>query len=413
MSVRSRRCLQRRSRPAQRGVALLVLLLLLILGGSTVFLAARNAGTNARPVATERREAAALGVALAALRMYNIDDDKLPGTMPCPDDHTPDHTRAGTASLLAGDDCPAYMARLPWRTLDANRAAGRLWYVLDPAFRDDGAFRDTDAGEAPVNPNLAGSLALDGRTGYAALVIDPGPPLQGQTERRQSGESLEDFLDGTENTDGDMAFVNCAGIDACNDRIVGLRPDVLLAAVQRRALALVAEELRAFEADAGYWPFAAGPAADGVCEDGREEGVLALEAGSCGAGSTLTPCDFSPQLDCAPEALEVADRHWLTWNDWPGVIYYRVDADCTPAAAGCADPNLEIINEGAAFAVVLGGAGPRHSDQDRPGSAVADYLDDAANRTSDCPGDSPSDGCYRDHPLGPSDNDAFRGVTHE
>lgn len=379
----------------QRGFALMVLLSLLVLGASAVFLAARNSDVGTREVASERRSATALGEALDALRMYNIDDNKLPGTLPCPDAHQPDDAQAGSASLLYGNDCPEYTARLPWRTLDSNRNAGRLWYVLDPAFRDNGDFRDPSAGEDPVNPELIGALTLDGRAGYAALVIDPGPPRAGQTDRGQGDESLTDFLEGSENTDGDTSFVNCVGIEACNDRIVGLTTDRLFAAVQRRVLAVVAERLKALAETEGNWPYAADFDDTGRCDPGREVGMLATDVGDdCLAGSTLTPAKFDP------------DDTWVIENRWPDLIYYHVDSACTAEGSGCADAALEVDGR-TGFAVVLAGSGRPLGDegQTRPGSNAADYLDHPDNIDPDTR--------YRDFPLGPTNNDAFRGVRDE
>jgi hypothetical protein len=98
-------------------------------------------------------------------------DRTRPGSLPCPD-----LDNDGDADLLAGNDCPAYIGRLPWKTLglpDLRDAAGeRLWYALSQNFTDSDAY--------VINPDSQGSLTVPGITpagGIVAIVFAPGTNL--------------------------------------------------------------------------------------------------------------------------------------------------------------------------------------------------------------------------------------------
>lgn len=374
-------------RAQQRGYALLLLLLVIVLS-STAFLLPPATGVELQRIHAARDAANDVSVAIDALVVYNLDDDRLPGSLPCPDDHSPDDPDSGKSPLLSGDDCPAYVGRLPWKTIDSPHSTRNLWYILDPDFRDSGIFRSS--GEAPLNNDLDGSLTLDERSGFAALVVDPGPVLEGQERPDHSVGEVDDFLDGEENIDGDDQFVNCGPDMPCNDRIFGITVTEVFEPVRRRVLKVVDQELRAFAQHQGFLPYAA----DFGEEDcGRADsitvGSLALQEGDCGADGALDSADFD------------GDDIWVVENEWLGNVIYIVDLECTEAGDGCMSPGIH-VNEESGFASVLAAPGKPMPTQSRPGDLIAGYLDEARN--------TDGDNDFHDHALSDEDNDVLRGV---
>jgi len=356
----------------QRGFTLLLTMLVLLVGGTSVYLSARNPAS-ARVAQSLQGSSVGLSDAATALAVYSISDDERPGSLPCPDDDSD-----GTAELFAGNDCPAYVGRLPWRTIDSMRDAGDFWYVMDPDFRDH-------ADVEPLNVTEAGSLTVNGVGGFAALVILPGDPVEGQT--RRPSQSVFEYFEDNENTDGDNDYVDCTGIAGCNDRVIGISVDQLMAVVQQRALAEVERALRDFHAVNDFLPFAARFDGGGSCDGGVLEGRVATSQGSCGSGNHLVQSDLPA---------------WIDANDWLDHIVYSVDLQCSEFYQACENADLALKSRDG-LSVVLAGAGSELSGQDRSSGTpgVDDYLDSAENRDTD--------GTYDDEPLSHTDNDVFRG----
>jgi len=374
---------------AQHGFTLLLVLLLLLVGAVSMYLAARN------PVAQHQARAAdrstrAMNEAVRALRAYALADgyrnpgsppapgQVRPGSLPCPDADDD-----GSADLFAGNDCPADVGRLPYRTLDREplRDASHepLWYALDPAYRDN------DAAE-PVNPIGGGALTVDGESDFVAVVIAPGPALAGQGGR--PGTNPADYLEG-ENADGDTVFTDCIAQSNCNDRVVGIRVDYLFDPVQRRVLGEIARGLRSYFTANGFLPYAA-PFGDTVCNDGLAYGQLPIAAG---AGCSV------PELDTSTLP------QWITDNGWLPLVYYHVDAQCVASSPGCTGGSLALGNA-TGLDVVLAGSGRALPGQMRGvGGTIDDYLEDPDNR------DGPVDMSYVDPAVSGNDNDALRGIV--
>lgn len=358
----------------QRGFTLLLTMLVLLVGGASVYLSARNPA-EARIAQSLQESSVSLRDAAMALAVYSISDNDRPGSLPCPDDDSD-----GAAELFGGSHCPTYTGRLPWRTIDTTRDAGSFWYVMDPGFRDH-------ADVEPLNVGELGSLSIDGVGGFAALVILPGDPIEGQTGR--PSESISDYLDIPENTDGDDDYVDCTGVSGCNDRIIGISVDQLMAVVQQRALAEVERALRQFHADNDFLPFAARFDGGSSCDIGEDEGRVATSQGTCGSGNHLVQSDLPS---------------WIADNDWLDHIVYSVDLQCTEVYKTCENSNMALKSH-TGLAVVLAGAGTELSGQDRSSGTrdVDDYLDSAEN--------TDGDGTYDDETLSRIDNDVFRGFA--
>src|SRR5262249_1597874 len=144
----------------QRGQAMLLSVLLLGVGVSAIVFSFVTPAKTA--IESDKKTAAALKQARDALIGRAAADQTIPGSLPCPD--TDDD---GSAELFAGNQCPAYLGRLPWRTLglpDLRDGSGeRLWYALSPNFRDDSS-------ASPLNSDTAGQLAITGITPAANVI---------------------------------------------------------------------------------------------------------------------------------------------------------------------------------------------------------------------------------------------------
>jgi len=349
-------------------------MLVLLVGGASAYLYARNPA-EARAAQSLQASSIDLRQAATALSVYSISDNNLPGSLPCPDVDLD-----GAAELFAGNQCPQYTGRLPWRTIDTMRDAQNLWYVLDPDFRDH-------SDVVPLNVADHGTLSVNGVGGFAALVIQPGDALAGQTGRPSN--DVSDYLDIAENTDGDDEFLDCTGIDGCNDRIIGISVDQLMAVVQQRALAEVEHALRQFHTANGFLPFAAELNGGGSCDIGEREGRVATSQGTCGTGNHLEPSDLPA---------------WVGVNDWLDHIVYAVDSQCTEVNKACGNSSL-VLKSHVGLAIVLAGAGTEHAGQDRSSGTrdVTDYLDSAEN--------TDTDDVYDDETLSENDNDVLRGFA--
>ena len=115
----------------------------------------------------------AFAKAKEALVARAVADNNRPGSLPCPDLNDD-----GVAELFGvGGQCPNYVGRLPWRTLDLpdvrDSEGERLWYVLSPSHRDH-------INAEPINSNTAGQININGATSATqllAVLISPGRPL--------------------------------------------------------------------------------------------------------------------------------------------------------------------------------------------------------------------------------------------
>lgn len=362
----------------QQGYALLLVLLVLLVGGTSVYLAARDAGTAARASEPAERSRM-LKHARTAVIAYAFagGTNNQPGALPCVDTDVPGDGQSNATHCSSGGTI--YLGRLPWKTIDVSSRSESLWYLIDGDFRDD-------TGAQPVNVALEGSLTLNGDSGFAALIVEPGDALAGQTGR-PSGDSA-DYLEG-ENADGDGVFIDCADVTDCNDRIAGIRVDPLFEVVQRRLLAEIERRLRDFHDVNGFLPFAAPFDAGRQCAPGTLVGRVATQAASCGAGNTLEANDFDA---------------WVIDNDWLDHVVYRVAEECTQGQSGCVGAALQLEDD-TGLSVVLGAAGTEFGGQDRSAASpdITDFLESAEN--------TDGDKVFDDAPLSDTDNDILRGIA--
>src|SRR5688572_11728711 len=190
---------QRALGPArQRGQAMLLTVLLLAVGvAGLVYTLATPARFS---LAADATTSAVLAQAKVALIGRAALDQTIPGSLPCPDTDND-----GSAELFAGNDCPSYVGRLPWRTLglpDLRDGNGeRLWYALSPSFRDH-----TSA--SPLNSDTAGQLTITGMapaSNVIAIVFAPGALVGAQLRDAANQNNVAHYLEG-ENADGNTTY---------------------------------------------------------------------------------------------------------------------------------------------------------------------------------------------------------------
>ena len=322
----------------QHGAALLALVLALALGSGIVTIEWLEAA--ARSSHAARRTEAALAAAREALIGYAVSypDQHAgrygPGYLPCPD-------RTGNGS--PNTPCAAgALGRLPWRRLglhDPRDGSGeRLWYALARRFRANGYKH------RPLNRETAAELAVDGRSGVAAVILAPGPALPFQ-DRVGGRFDPAQFLEGGNETPQDGVYVSTGGPsgsppDRFNDRVAAITRDELMAAAAGRALAAVRailEEYRDAPWNTGALPWLApwaGPAPGALPVPGVTAGRLpissygseietsfrvvgSLAGGSASVSGTVTPAAFG-----LPAPGPVVPDGRCTWTAAPRI-------DCT------------------------------------------------------------------------------------
>ena len=216
------------SRDGQRGGALLVMLVILVIGITTAFVTSLSSTA----ISNQRNQttAEALAQAKEALIGRALNDDNLPGSLPCPDTDND-----GSAELLSGNVCPSYIGRLPWRTLrlpDLRDGSGeRLWYALSPNFRDDDSVR-------PLNSDALGMLSLDDPSGNSiasniiAVVLAPGATLGGQVRGNANANTVTNYLEG-DNANGDPTYITGLVTATLNDHLITISGGDLWPSVEK------------------------------------------------------------------------------------------------------------------------------------------------------------------------------------
>ena len=332
---------------AQRGAVLMLIAALLAasLAWFAVGVLARSARSSADK---EARTGVALAKAKQALLAYVAHyaartDHQVPGRLPCPEPLAPPAGQEGVAaSLTCNSNTQRYVGRLPWRTLGIEQLRDGhgepLWYVLGPGFR-----------AAPINPDSAGRLTLDGAGNAAVALIvapgaaidsllDPDAPPPGCTRKNQSalrhpvpfvafdpGSFLEcGNVTGNYVSSGDSKWINDRALAVTAVDLMEAIAGPVFDRVQRVvAPAIAAWDATEFAATGKSWgmthgvpylPFASGfgePAANAYCgEAGVREGLPPIAPRASAACDTAWSGSASPlnglvDLGCSPLGTEL------------------------------------------------------------------------------------------------------------
>ena len=351
---------------AEAGFALLALLFLLFLAGVAVYLG----NVSATSIQLQRSQVTlkALAQAKEALIGYAASHPTLPGALPCPD--TDNDGFANTT----GNNCSAYIGRLPWQQLglpDLRDGYGEcLWYAVSPDFRDALPASIRTPTNYPLNSSTAGQLTLNDASGnplsippnpVVALIFSPGPPLAGQ-DRTSAGSSIcggnnsaAAYLDtamSINNATGNApsrSFIAANKSATFDDTIAYIAASDLFPVVNSRVAAELRglddppiTGLRGFYDLNHYYPWAASSGSSG-------SPVVGLTSGKM-------PYAVTPSLP-----FTSATQTWLTNNDWFSVTTYKVAPDFEPGtsyAQQCLSSCLVVKGYAKAQAEVIVGSTP-------------------------------------------------------
>jgi type II secretory pathway pseudopilin PulG len=329
--------------------------------------------------------ATVLAQAREALIGRAASDNNRPGSLPCPDLVTnipgSNMPNDGIADLLVGNECPSYIGRLPWRTLDLpdlrDASGERLWYALSRALRDDNSAQ-------PINSNTVGNLSITGSvaaTNVIAIVFAPGAVVGTQVRDAANANVVANYLEGGNEVSGTTTFTAGAAGASFNDRLLAIGSDALFPVVEIRVAREARMVLRAFYNDPAnaYFPFANAYGDNTYqCTDSEYSGRISRF--------------FTDQCKTDPADPDWKGVTWPSWffaNNWHEVVFYAVASKCAkPASPACSASGglltvagLPAPNNNIQALVIMPGRGI--AGQTRPCAAVTDCLEDPENTDGD------------------------------
>lgn len=369
----------RSPRCRSRGQALLVLIVMLSI--ATMLLVYGSTTELTRITKVEQRTRAVLEQARQALIGRAVADANRPGSLPCPDGDND-----GSADLFVGSSCPAYIGRLPWRTLgigDLRDETGeRLWYALSVNFRDHPS-------APPLNSDTKGTLTVYSNSDATvmtsqaiAVVFAPGTALPGQRRdaiaqlcsttaktipRNWCAANYLDTAAATNNAAAAGPYITARPADGYNDVVAHIVAADLMPLVEQRVALEARNALLAYRTSStcACYPWADG-GNDGTSDIGVSRGRIPARSALPQNWSVgMLPGYFAP-------------------NDWGRVIHYAVARDALDGAGArcttCIDGTLS-IDGSPGYDVVLITAG--YAGGNRPSANAGDYFDDSENRNND------------------------------
>jgi type II secretory pathway pseudopilin PulG len=366
----------------QQGAILLIMLVIMVIGIATVLISSMSSSSvkSSRQATTS----AVLAQAKVALIGRAISDDTIPGSLPCPDTNDD-----GSAELFSGNDCPNYIGRLPWRTLqlpDLRDGNGeRLWYALSPAFRDDNS-------AWPVNSNTKGTLLVygpDGTTlrtqaGYSAVAVifSAGSPVgsqnRGTVAEQNDPANYLDSANSRNNATAGGPFIAGAESATFNDQLLYITTKELIPQVEKRVAAELKKALGNYKSANGKYPWA-----DIITSSASYGSNYGLNWGwlpdNAYVGSS-TP-DWSGSA---------RPPQWFFDNQWYAVIFYSVAREKTAYKTDCVTNGNGVSNSGCVYNYLyLDGVSGVEALFIMPGTPIgtltrsidtlSDYLDDPQN----------------------------------
>jgi hypothetical protein len=371
------------ARPRQQGQILVAVALVISVATGAVIYSFLNPAS--RRIEDEKTAANVLAQARDALIGRAASDNNRPGSLPCPDRMTnipgTNVPNDGIADLLVGNECPSYIGRLPWRTLDLpdlrDASGERLWYALSRAFRDDDSAQ-------PINSNTVGNLSINGSlaaTNVIAIVFAPGAVVGAQVRDAANANVVANYLEGGNEASGTTAFTAGPPGASFNDRLLAIGSDALFAVVETRVAREARKVLQAFYNDPAnaYFPYAnAYGDSTYQCTDNEYSGRI--------------PRFFTDQCKVDPADPDWKGVTWPSWffvNDWHKVVFYAVASKCAkPASPACSASggllsvaNLPAPNNNIQALVIM--PGRSFAGQTRPCAVVTDCLEDPENTDGD------------------------------
>ncbi len=218
------------SRLSQRGAALLLFALIAIVSLSALLLAGLN---SKGPESPQAKSLGVLQTAREALIGYalsfaDLNANRLPGYMPCPDTDGD-----GVADVPCGNPGESAIGRLPWQTLGLpplrDSTGECLWYAVSAAYKENpaaGLSIDADGQFVIYDPNVAVKVGATSLDRAIAVVFAPGRIVQSQVRSVTPNNRTE--CGSTRTTDGVSRVVNYledrSGINNSSATRVGAPP---------------------------------------------------------------------------------------------------------------------------------------------------------------------------------------------
>ena len=337
-------------------MALIMLVFIVGLAATAYLIHALN--TNAVRIEQDKKTAAALAEAKAALIGYAASYDQYPGGIPCPDidnDGKGDRfDNSGNASA-SGRNCTTQpVGRLPWKDLGLeplrDGSGECLWYAITPVFRSALPVNNRSvAGLTALNTSTNGGLkvhAEDGSLLYPSAVViifAPGEALAGQ-DRSPSGGGIcggnnnaSAYLDAVANINnaagslggaGNSDFALAVKTSSFNDRLSVISQNDLMNPIIKRVLATVrgdASNGMTDFFDSGRYPFA-----DTDLPLDGDENVFS------GPGYQL---GFLPVNELT---FDSQTKKWLVNNGWPGLIGYKTTSSALSVTLTLGSKTLQL-----------------------------------------------------------------------
>lgn len=363
----------------QNGSALLIVMLVVMMLGIWLF----SGMPQSHSGNSEEHNASVLAAAKAALIGRAVREDNRPGSLPCPNTDND-----GMADLFHGSDCPAYVGRLPWKTLglpDPRDAHGeRFWYVLSRNFRDHPSAE-------PINSDTKGTLkvfAADGVTDLTpagseavALIFAPGVALGNQIRdavaaacaatgtrisRNLCADNYLDSAHGFDNASPIGPFIQGEQSGTFNDQILIIRAKDIMPLVEKRVAKDLRGWLASYRLEHGYYPY---PARYDACS-----------ASQCDSDAAVCRGRIPLNAEAAgTEAFTLLP--WFIKNQWYREIYYSVGADSLKSSANLDPPcGHRLVVSGEPVDMVFFTPGTPTGAIVRPNDTLSDYLEDNENR---------------------------------
>ena len=315
----------------QRGGALIIFLLVLVLAGTTVLFSALD--SSAIKVERDKKTAASLAEAKAALIGYALTNSGKPGTLPCTDNNND-----GSADGSGSNNCAAFIGRLPWKQLGISMLRDSygecLWYALSPTFRNQMTIANRVS--SPINSNTVGTISLVDDTEapfgninpVIAVVIAPNNPVNGQNRSGAAtnycpGDSLSvNYLDlrgsvnnATGNVAGNNYTFKLGKIDSSfNDKLVYITAKEFYPALRKR---IVREIVGNVDTPSGVFQYYQTPV-------GMPHNAYPCPASTVGGNEDCTiNTGFVPYNDVTTDLKYTALRSWLINNGWFAMTTYK------------------------------------------------------------------------------------------
>lgn len=373
--------LQPAKRASQRGAALILALLVALTLALGLFFRPGNALSP--DAARAKRTEYALAQAKTALIAWSVLQGDIgtgtnprPGSLPCPAINN-SGTQSANCSITS-------LGRLPWKTLGTEElrdADGEvLWYALSANFRRPGLNNNA------INSDTRGTLQLYASDGVtvltpageelAAIIFSPGSPLTGQN-RTGSPNTPTDYLDsanGRNNANAAGPFISgpvkdSQGDTVLNDRALAISSRELISAIEKRALKEAQNALAAYALNHG------GKYPNPAKYNGANCATTITNIGS----PTTCSSDSSVCFGRLPEdVLGPYVSSWFQQNAWGRALIYAVKQNnvINGSAAECSS---SLAVDGQQKSYVILSPGSPISTQNRPSTALVDYLENAAN----------------------------------